>query len=105
MLNPNVKLWLAALRSGGYAQTTKKYATLKEPDGYTALGVLCELALNLGVIERYDPDRAMPLGVQVWVGWRKPFTAPIQFDTLQDQGVDFSAQADIIEANATKLFE
>lgn len=46
-MNKDVKaLWLTALRSGEYQQTT---GTLRSPNGYCCLGVLCDLAVKAGV--------------------------------------------------------
>lgn len=44
--------WIAALRSGKYQQG--KYS-LRRDERYCCLGVLCELAVQDGIIERYDP--------------------------------------------------
>lgn len=52
--------WLAALRSGEYAQG-KTYLGFQLPDArrssYCCLGVLCELAVADGVIERQEDSR------------------------------------------------
>lgn len=45
-MNPDVKVkWIAALRSGDYAQT---HGTLRDKDGYCCLGVLCDIAAKHG---------------------------------------------------------
>lgn len=47
-MSPELKaLWLNALRSGEYRQTT---GTLKDTDGYCCLGVLCHVASEAGMI-------------------------------------------------------
>ena len=46
-MNEDVKaLWLTALRSGEYQQTT---GTLQNSEGFCCLGVLCDLAVKQGV--------------------------------------------------------
>jgi hypothetical protein len=40
------RLWVAALRSGKYDQTT---GALRDGVGYCCLGVLCEVAIEAGV--------------------------------------------------------
>lgn len=49
-MNPDVKAqWVAALRSGNYEQTT---GVLKSTQGqYCCLGVLCDLAVQAGVVK------------------------------------------------------
>lgn len=56
-MNPQVKeLWIAALESGEFKQTT---GLLKANDGYCCLGVLCMLAVQADVIPEptYSPSR------------------------------------------------
>lgn len=49
-MNKDIKTrWVAALRSGEYTQT-KGY--LKTADGYCCLGVLCEIAVQDGIVEQ-----------------------------------------------------
>jgi hypothetical protein len=82
-VKPEIKSrWLEALRSGDYKQTT---ATLRSTDnGYCCLGVLCELALQEGIVRREDGERwstyiatgdgggysdcNLPEAVQEWAG-------------------------------------
>lgn len=67
-MNQEVKQkWIAALRSGEYDQA---YSQLKLKDAYCCLGVLCELAIEDEIIERYDSWRALP-PVQV-TDWLAP---------------------------------
>lgn len=53
-MDPDVKRrWLEALRSGRYEQAN---GYLSINGGYCCLGVLCEVAVEDGVIYRYDDD-------------------------------------------------
>lgn len=45
-----------ALRSGKYVQSKKRLSDPDEESAYCCLGVLCELAVEDGVIERRDVD-------------------------------------------------
>lgn len=52
-MNPTVKaLWVSALRSGEYKQTT---GCLEDANGNCCLGVLCRVALASGVPLNYEP--------------------------------------------------
>lgn len=59
-MNPEIKeKWIAALRSGDYKQG-KSYLAKKGVDGvirYCCLGVLCEIAVEEGVAQRFDEHR------------------------------------------------
>lgn len=80
MMDPEVKTkWLAALRSGKYPQGVGK---LRRKDGnqHCCLGVLCEVAVEAGVIQpaefvfgvyRYGKDHdadLLPREVGLWAG-------------------------------------
>lgn len=53
-MNPEVKeKWLAALRSGNYAQGK---GVLREGDGFCCLGVLCDVAINEGVLSPWTQN-------------------------------------------------
>lgn len=91
-MNPEIKeRWLAALRSGDYKQTdgylnvSSDNPEGSEFDGYCCLGVLCEIAVADGVIQKQrvsgqnffefgDPSRddwdysVLPISVQEWAG-------------------------------------
>lgn len=55
-MNTRVKrLWTAALRSGEYEQGT---SGLRVENAHCCLGVLCEVAVREGVIERFGPNVA-----------------------------------------------
>lgn len=98
-INPHARLWIAALRSPQYPQSKHPYAWLKDEDGFNALGVLCEIARNHGVIESYDPKQAIPGIVQKWVGLRVPLPVGI----CLDDGT-FEELADILEKRADEIF-
>lgn len=57
MMNSDIKeRWVKSLRSGNFVQTTNKLQSQGSdvrPDGYCCLGVLCELAIEDGVINKY----------------------------------------------------
>jgi hypothetical protein len=74
------KLWVEALRSGEFAQTT---GVLRDENGYCCLGVACEIAVQHGVIEppqghkavagrifyNFDgSDATLPDSVREWLG-------------------------------------
>jgi hypothetical protein len=88
-MNPWIKSrWVGALRSGDFAQTTgvlqRTVTSGDRPAGYCCLGVLCELAVADGVIEKQVPQnngdsytqravfgddtKTLPLAVQRWAG-------------------------------------
>jgi hypothetical protein len=125
----------AALRSGKYPQgkTTlhnrsyKSELTGKEiPEGFCCLGVLCELAVEAGVIAApfllsespsfvygdEEQERAgLPRKVRKWSGINSSlgdYTTPdgreaaLAFDN--DEGLTFDQIADIIESNPDGLF-
>lgn len=49
-MNPEIKeRWVAALTSGDYSQTSRK---LGDENGYCCLGVLCEIAVQDGVVTK-----------------------------------------------------
>jgi len=77
-MNPEIKqLWVDALRSGDYNQTT---GVLHDGFGYCCLGVLCDLAVKAGVVSEVDPngiahravydgaDLILPNTVREWAG-------------------------------------
>lgn len=71
------KRWVDALRSGDYSQTKN---LLADSDGYCCLGVLCEIAVQDGVVYRSDgtyfstedshdySSEELPRAVQEWAG-------------------------------------
>ena len=76
---PVARQWIAALRSGKYLQTTSPYADLRDNTGYTAIGVLCTLAVAAKVISTYPSGPCMPAKVQEWAGMSQ-FPAGVNFD-------------------------
>ncbi|MFE7797034.1 hypothetical protein [Nocardia sp. NPDC057440] len=112
--------WVAALRSGDYAQTR---GYLRDNSGFCCLGVLCDIAAKSGVVvgsytgilgsyqygANYE-DLVLPPEVQEWAGIRVgsprigEYTWPdggtnddIELSELNDEGVSFSEIADLIE--------
>jgi hypothetical protein len=86
-MNPEIKeRWIAALTSGDYSQTKRK---LGDENGYCCLGVLCEIAVEDGVVMKdvanhldnaqtaiyFSTDNpadresaVLPASVRVWAG-------------------------------------
>lgn len=87
-MNPSVKArWVQALRSGDFKQTTGVLQRLKDmghgetmrPAGHCCLGVLCEIAVQDGVIEKWRDEnvilasfdhenKVLPGSVMRWAG-------------------------------------
>ncbi len=87
-MNESVKMrWVQALRSGDFKQTTgvlqrlqnMSYGDQKRPAGHCCLGVLCEIAVQDGVISKYASDvvaltqfgnenKVLPGAVMQWAG-------------------------------------
>jgi hypothetical protein len=103
------KLWIKALRSGEFRQTT---STLREGSGksarYCCLGVLCELhRRHSKTPARWTGDQyagevaTLALEVQGWAGMDddNPIVKPKKntLAGLNDDGEDFSYIADVIE--------
>ena len=121
-MNPEVKAeWLRRLREPGRKQIRGR---LQTDQGQCCLGVLCEIAVEQGVIERrildysgmhynanivveYDGVTRVPTAeVALWAGLevqygelKLPASSKYGFDVayLNDTGVPFSEIADIIE--------
>ena len=106
--------WIAALRSGKYAQG---YERLGQDDKFCCLGVLCELAYEEGVVGKRinydgsyiydDHDVTLPPSVRGWA--RMPMHEPIVVSyknvnanviQLNDEFMlSFDVIADVIEAS------
>lgn len=106
--------WVAALRSGEYAQTKGR---LRDGSGYCCLGVLCEVAVKEGVIgkptqgadgnfrypggHRGRPEGGvLPRAVQEWAGLDSdnPVVDGYTLVWLNDfEGWDFEQLADLID--------
>jgi hypothetical protein len=112
-VNPRVKaLWLAALRSGKFKQGKRR---LRIGDQHCCLGVLCEIAVEEGIVERvqdsftemyayrgkgsgYEESSILPFPVAEWAGLGvNPRAGEEVLAALNDRGVTFAAIADIIE--------
>jgi len=94
--------WVSALRSGLFAQTKVLYPYLREDDGFTALGVLCELARIAGVVEGFNPAQDVPPKVTEWVGLKFPYASSL---SLADNSKTFAEMASAIILHAEELFE
>lgn len=103
--------WVAALRSGEYKQGIYH---LQSRDHYCCLGVLCEIAVQEGAIQRQEtrPDGAvvygsgpfreaafLPYPVVKWAGADDQSHNDTFWDlaTLNDRGTPFEEIADVIE--------
>lgn len=124
-MNPEIKQeWIEALRSGDYKQTQE---ALKDQNGYCCLGVLCDIAVNQGIVQWGEPDVMgchpidgefdhLPEKVVDWVNdkstqvsgfingeGRLPYAYPVgetycqTLIGLNDAGLPFESIADIIE--------
>ena len=123
------RIWVDALRSGEYKQVGGRLKTL---EGYCCLGVLCDLAvdrgiipapilnvnsgLNLSVFTFGKQKLFLPSEVMEWAGVNSstgdiPLSdpaVPASFSTanlskLNDSGVDFKTIAEVIERNVKTL--
>lgn len=111
MLNDVAKEWVKALRSGEYTQGRE---WLRRSDNFCCLGVLCDLAVEVGVIPApeksssgvtcyaYDGMVGAPSGkVQTWAGLGNP-VALIALNDIEK--ASFEAIADFIESEPEGLF-
>jgi hypothetical protein len=117
-VNKDIKAeWVAALRSGFYKQG--KYQLREQGEFYDPCGVLCELAVNAGVLDpaRFtpkrddDPERSwsgyqygttgdnggtgLPKAVQEWAGLA--YYQGYRISIMGDKGKKFDEIADYIE--------
>jgi len=107
-----IRKWVKALRSGKYKQSRgylmQQYATNK--NSHCCLGVLCELALEKGIVTRskeplgifrYDQARyILPVAVAKWAGIEAVprLSNAGSLTTLNDRLLyDFNQIADVIE--------
>jgi hypothetical protein len=114
-MNSEVKRdWQGALRSGDYPQDT---GSLRTPGGWCCLGVLCDRAVQAGIIPApgvdngayfYDGQRYyLPAAVQEWAGLNdhnpsvrvrdESVLRPLGY--LNDHHVPFDEIADLIDEN------
>lgn len=128
-MNPEIKAkWLAALRSGEYKQGRNRLRTnVPGAPQYCCLGVLCELAVEAGVVDRTDPELPVsglarvgyygraedishvlpPASVVKWAGLAQDDgafrpsdrSAPVTLASLNDRGETFEYIARVIEEN------
>ena len=103
--------WVAALRSGEYKQGRGRLRS--EDDEYCCLGVLCEIAAQVGVIERAAPPPNTSSVAWRYGGWHdylpmsladvvrldtyNPTIEDVQLTNMNDEGKSFLEIADLIE--------
>jgi hypothetical protein len=129
MLNENAKAWVAALRSGEYAQTEGVLTRIRPGGGmsHCCLGVACELAKEAGLemlvfdgeSEVFEQNRSyndqksvLPLIVEEWLGLSdesgsadRLMEGYTSLAELNDTGAfSFEDIADIIESEPVGLF-
>ncbi len=108
-MNKDIKTdWLFLLRSGAIDQGTHKLH-IGENDSFCCLGVLCELAVAHGVIEKAGqaPGNSLygghasvlPLPVMKWaeLNSNSPTVKGKYLTTMNDEGESFNEIADLIE--------
>lgn len=123
--------WVRRLRSGDYEQTTARLKRYEDDNvSYCCLGVLCELAVENGIIKEGDtevrqlgevavfgsPTEAssakLPSEVAEWAGLKSSVGRFINergsyrsLTELNDGGKKFSEIADIIESEPAEMFQ
>src|SRR5213592_5017987 len=114
-MNALAKAWVEALRSGEYQQTRE---VLSKRDAYCCMGVLCEVAIKLGVpvkksmsngVVRYDRKLCgVPKSVQSAAGLANDCGIfGSMGDSLtgrNDRGDSFSKIASLVESEPKGLF-
>ncbi len=109
------RAWIAALRSGKFKQGRGQ---LQSDDGFCCLGVACAIAVEQGVAVHVDVDTQgdctydgeacyPPPSVQRYMGLacENPIIHGTTLSSWNDsEEADFSAIADLIEANPTQVF-
>ena len=123
-MNENAEKWVAALRSGEYAQTR---SWLRDGKGYCCLGVACDLyTRETGKGEwknEVDDDvfdfelgtasasRELPPNVQMWLGLQggmgiySKYGSKSSLAAANDYGKSFAEIVDIIESEPRGLFD
>lgn len=100
------ELWVEALRSGRFAQTTS--GCLHDDVGHCCLGVACEVYAIMHQGWRYDgSESSLPSEVCGWLGMRDAlgrYDGDNMLAWHNDDGVPFSEIADIIESHPLGLF-
>ena len=111
-LTPAQQLWVDALRSGEYSQTTE---TLQDTNGYCCLGVACQVAKNQGIKVHITAHSGLISGGELsdqravwnWLGLRNStgYTDQWELTHLNDECCyTFPQLADFIEEHAAQLF-
>ena len=119
-MKQSVKLWLEALRSGKYKQTTGMLHELDDEQGRTigfcCLGVACEIYIATGHKLRRERkarrvfyegvSSCLPDDVQNWLGLHDTYGKWAGGDLAaeNDSGASFAEIADLIESNPPGLF-
>lgn len=106
------RLWVRALRSGKYRWGRKSLHPSESK--FCCFGVLCEVAVQQGVIKAYDPDRGLlPRVVREWAGLTSGYgdfhATRGELDTLvslndESKRNPFAKIANMIERNHKGLF-
>lgn len=114
------KQWTEVLRSGKYKQgrfSLRRYDKKSHRSTYCCLGVLCELAVNAGIVTRHrdgtygrnHEDGTLPSEVRKWAGVHEPTgrlgpESPRTLAAANDSfNYDFNRIADLIEQNVEVL--
>lgn len=104
------RAWVRALRSGKYGWGKNELHPTEKK--YCCLGVLCEVAVQRGVIETYDYNTdGVPSAVQKWIGLTSKLgdIARSKYESLADYNDSvtknpFKRIADLIESKHEGLF-
>ena len=112
-MNANAKAWVAALRSGKYAQGKNLLRTAT--GRFCCLGVACELAAEAGVIASFTDggygieheNKVLPEQVINWLGLRNDagYYGGNSLAQMNDSGATFDNIADLIEREPRGLFK
>lgn len=99
-------LWIEALSSGKYIQG--KGVLGNHHNGFCCLGVLCQLAVDHGVIEYFGPMKHHPpKEVMDWAGLKTNSGDYIECNLIDDNDskqLSFRQIADVIETKRDVLF-
>ena len=106
------QLWVDALRSGKYQQTTE---TLQDDKGYCCLGVACQVAKEQGIEVYITPHSGLISGNELsdqravwnWLGLKNStgYSGAGELTEMNDSGgYTFTLLATFIEEHADELF-
>jgi hypothetical protein len=84
--------WVRALRSGEYRQVK---GVLHRDGGYCALGVLCSIAVDHGIVPCVPEDTELPYPAHDWADILS--TEEAEVASMNDAGETFGSIADWIE--------